>query len=80
MKNEHMFNEYEKGCCLVENDWMQTIRICHNCGQKITGYRKKDGLLKIQCPVCGACMVCKFMSRRHERIDVYAPPNLEINN
>lgn len=64
----------------MQNDWKPAIRLCHNCGQKITGYRSKDGLLKLQCPICRACMVCKTMSRRHERVDVYAPPNEVIDN
>lgn len=64
----------------MQNGWIPTIRICHNCGEKITGYRSKNGVLKIQCPKCRACMVCKSMSRTHERVDVFAPPGEIIDN
>lgn len=64
----------------MRNDWTPLVRICHNCGKKITGYRSKDGLLKLQCPNCRACMVCKSMSRRHERIDVFAPSGVLTDN
>ena len=59
----------------MPNQWQPTTQICHHCGRKITGYRRKDGLLKIQCPSYLTSMVSKVMSRRHERIDIYAPPN-----
>lgn len=59
----------------MENQWTPIKRICSNCGRKIIGFKTKGGLLKVQCPSCHTCMVSKRMSRRHERIDVYAPPD-----
>ena len=64
----------------MRNEWMQTTRICPNCGEKIKGYRNKDGLLKLDCTKCHIVMVSKIMSRRHERLDVYAPPHELITN
>lgn len=64
----------------MENQWLPTIRLCNNCGRKITGNRNKDGLLKIKCPFCFTSMVSKVISRRHERIDVYAPLDEVIDN
>lgn len=64
----------------MENQWLPTIRLCCNCGNKIIGYRDKNGSLKIQCPHCFTSMVSKIMSRRHERVDVYAPPGEVIDN
>lgn len=61
----------------MQRNWERINKICHNCGEKLAGYRDKNGLLKLQCPVCHACMICKNFSRRHERIDVFAPPDEE---
>lgn len=65
---------------MEKNNWGQSIRICHNCGEKVAGYKNKNGLLKIQCPACGVFMVYKSMSRRHERIDVFVPHGGEVEN
>ena len=56
-------------------DWMVSKKICINCGQVLTGYRNAQGLVKFRCPKCGLCMVSKLISRRHEKIDVFATAN-----
>ena len=48
---------------------------CLNCGQLLVGLRGESGIVKFRCRVCGAVMVCRRISRRHERVDImsYAP-------
>ena len=53
--------------------WIRAIVHCPNCGTIVTGYRDKEGSAKMQCATCQAIMVTKRVSRRHERIDLYAP-------
>ena len=60
--------------------WTVSKRICINCGRQIVGYRDSKGLVKVSCPRCGLSMVSKLMSRRHERIDVYAPDGAVIDD
>ena len=64
----------------MKNNWGQSVRICNNCGERVAGYKNKNGLLKIQCPACGVFIVYKRISRRHERIDVFVPPSEAIDN
>lgn len=47
---------------------------CANCGALVMGMRNSDGIVKARCPKCQAVMVSKQMGRRHDRIDIYAPP------
>ena len=67
-----------RGVFIVE-DWSVSKRICINCGKQIVGYRDAKGLVKISCPRCGLSMVSKLISRRHERIDIYAPDGAIID-
>ena len=43
---------------------------CLNCGQLLVGLRGESGIVKFRCRVCGAVMVSRRISRRHERVDV----------
>lgn len=43
---------------------------CLNCGQLLVGLRGESGIVKFRCRVCGAVMVCRRISRRHERVDI----------
>ena len=58
---------------MAANEWVQAILHCPNCGSIVTGYRDKEGYAKIQCLTCQVNIVSKRISRRHERIDLYAP-------
>lgn len=37
-------------------EWKPIIRHCRNCGAKTVGFKNKDGVIKVQCPKCGACV------------------------
>ena len=43
---------------------------CLNCGQLLVGLRGESGIVKFRCRACGAVMVCRHISRRHERVDI----------
>ena len=51
---------------------------CRNCGKKIMGFRNKDGLLKVECPMCHTRYISQQKSRRHIVEDIYAPTGEEI--
>lgn len=46
---------------------------CVNCNYESIGYQSEDGLIKFKCPRCGSVTISKMMTRRHIRLDVYAP-------
>ena len=50
---------------------------CPNCGALVQGIKNGDGVAKGECRSCGSSMVRKFMGRRHDRLDVYAPKGQE---
>ena len=52
---------------------------CPNCGALVQGIKNGDGIAKGECRSCGSSMVRKFMGRRHERLDVYAPKGQEVS-
>ena len=58
---------------MSKKEWIQATVHCPNCGEIVTGYRDKAGCAKMQCINCQANVVAKQMSRRHERIDLFAP-------
>ena len=43
----------------------------------VQGIKNGDGIAKGECRSCGSSMVRKFMGRRHDRLDVYAPKGQE---
>ena len=47
--------------------------VCYNCHKTITGIRDVNGLTKVKCPCCGTITVSKAMSRRHVKLDIFAP-------
>ena len=60
-------------------EWVPTKRFCSNCGKKITGYRNKDGILKVQCPYCKVTYVSLKKSRRREIVEIIAPSGEEFD-
>ena len=58
---------------MAREKWIPAIIHCPNCGTIVTGYRDDKGCAKIHCETCQANMVTKQVSRRHERIDLFAP-------
>lgn len=53
-------------------------RYCPNCGNLASGGRDEDGVAKLTCRRCGTVFTSKLKSRRHDRLDVYAPRGEEI--
>ena len=58
--------------------WTPVARFCSNCGKKIIGYRKSEGVLKVQCQYCGVVYVSKRINRRKERVEITAPEGQEF--
>ncbi len=54
-------------------EWQPFPMFCSNCGNRLTGYRNSEGLIKIECGRCHSISVRKSIGRRHNRIDIYAP-------
>lgn len=56
-----------------EETWRPYSCYCMNCGRKIYGYKNSKGNIKMECDRCHAITVRTVLSRRHNRMDVYAP-------
>ena len=56
-----------------DNDKTPVRFRCVNCNHESVGWKGKDGLTRFKCPRCGTVTVSKVMTRRHIRLDVYAP-------
>lgn len=57
----------------------KTIKvICNNCFQFVVAIRDETGLIKYQCPRCGAYTISKAVGRRHLQLDIYAPHGQEF--
>lgn len=52
--------------------------VCNNCLRQTIGYRDENGMIKYQCPRCGAVNISKVMGRRHIQFDLYAPSGQEL--
>ena len=48
---------------------------CQNCGKLLYGFKSDKGLIKFQCSWCKLTMVSADITRRHKRVDLYAPPD-----
>ncbi len=46
---------------------------CVNCGSVVTGYKNKNGEIKIECRTCHTTMIRSIKSSKHDVINVYAP-------
>lgn len=57
----------------MANNWEPVKSHCPNCGAIVTGYRKANGISKMKCTQCGACLALFRIGRRHIRIEMYAP-------
>ena len=55
------------------NSWHPLSWYCSNCGHLVTAFRNSKGEFKIACPSCRAVMIRTKMSRRHEKIEIFAP-------
>ena len=54
-------------------DWVATIQhYCGNCGTRMIGYKSKDDLIRMRCPVCGVVSVEKKVGRNHIRVEEHA--------
>lgn len=61
-----------------DDGWTPIEMHCPNCGAIVIGHRNTGGMAKMECGRCRTCMVSKRKNRRHEQIDVYAPPGPEV--
>ena len=51
--------------------WLPFGWHCPHCGNQLIGFRKTEGVIKVECKRCLAVSVRKVMGRRHNRIEVY---------
>ncbi|MCD7778902.1 MAG: hypothetical protein LUH47_10465 [Clostridiales bacterium] len=56
-----------------KEEWIPFRWHCPNCGVLVTGYKNKQGTIKVECKRCRSVMVRKLMGVRHDCIDIYAP-------
>ena len=55
-----------------ETTWKELSLHCPNCGGIVRGYTNHEGMVKLQCRICGVNMVIKQMGRRHNRVDIFS--------
>lgn len=61
-------------------EWVPYTWYCSNCGEKVSGLKNADGVIKAQCSRCRTVMVRRLKGRRHDTIDLYAPKGQERYN
>ena len=54
-------------------DWKIYSWYCPNCKAEVCGIKDKKNQIKAKCERCGVQMVRKFIGRRHQQIEIYAP-------
>jgi ribosomal protein S27E len=52
--------------------------VCQNCITIHEVWLNENGESKIKCQVCGSTIVVKIMSRRHIKIDIFAPERQQL--
>ncbi len=66
---------------MAEKNWEAPVRCyCRNCGHLHHGYRAKNGLAILTCPICGVISVSSKKGRRREHVDFIPPKGEEIIN
>ena len=53
--------------------WIKEAMYCPNCGNLVSGYRNKKGLVKKRCEHCGVLLYSKRITRRRIDIQVNKP-------
>lgn len=51
----------------------RAMTVCINCMIGIPGTREADGSVKAKCPSCGTTVISRRLSRRHMRLEIFAP-------
>lgn len=71
---------FQKGAISVQHQqtsWRLKQIYCPNCRYLVNGFEDKDGITRTSCVKCGSILIRKALSRRHDRIDLYAPRGQE---
>lgn len=58
-------------------DWTIYSWYCPNCTNEVAGLKDKKNQIRVTCDKCGTEMVRTVKGRRHDVIDMFAPPGLE---
>ena len=58
-------------------EWIPFSWHCANCGAIVTGYKNRNGDIKVQCSRCGIVMVRRIKNQTHDTIDLFAPKGQE---
>lgn len=53
----------------------QVTTVCVKCKKDIPGTKEADGSVRAKCPYCGMIVISQRLSRRHMRLEVFAPNN-----
>ena len=64
----------------MREDWTIYSWYCPNCNTEVCGIKDKKNQIKTKRERCGVQMVRKFIGRRHQQIDIYAPDYDEYDN
>ena len=66
---------------MANNNWDKVVQCyCRNCGHLHQGYRGKNGLAILKCPICGVISISSKKGRRREHVDFIPPDGQEIIN
>ncbi|MCC8081456.1 MAG: hypothetical protein LUI14_11415 [Lachnospiraceae bacterium] len=55
------------------DDWSSFSWYCPNCGGLVTGYKNREGFIKVECGTCHSIMVRRLKNHRHNNIDIFTP-------
>lgn len=58
----------------MKDIWKLYPMFCPNCGKINYGYKSEDGRIKYECGKCTVRLVRVQKSRRHDTIEMFAPP------
>ena len=58
-----------------QDSWQKISWYCPNCGKLLSGQPNAEGVVKATCCTCHAEMAMKVKGRRHNTLEIYAPPN-----
>ena len=59
------------------DNWQPIPMFCPNCGKMNYGYMSGDDRIKYDCDRCMVRFIRIRKSRRHDTIEIYAPPGEE---
>ena len=60
-----------------KDEWKLFSWYCLNCAGLVTGFKRRNGEIKVVCEHCGSTMVRRLKTPQHDVVDIYAPAGME---